>query len=111
MGKINIGAFTNKITFLKAINSKGEISQLNRQYVVLDSVFADVQVQPTSESIVEGNLIALEKIHVVTYSLPGVNTNCIIRWGSYDYNVSCIVYDKTRPFMELDAIKMLKDER
>ena len=84
MGKINIGAFTDKITFLKAINSKGEISQLNRQYVVLDSVFADVQVQPTSESIVEGNLIALEKIHVVTYSLPGVNTNCIIRWGSYD---------------------------
>ena len=111
MGKINIGAFTDKITFLKAINSKGEISQLNRQYVVLDSVFADVQVQPTSESIVEGNLIALEKIHVVTHSLPGVNTNCIIRWGSYDYNVSCIVYDKTRPFMELDAIKMLKDER
>ena len=111
MGKINIGAFTDKITFLKAINSKGEISQLNRQYVVLDSVFADVQVQPTSESIVEGNLIALEKIHVVTYRLPGVNTNCIIRWGSYDYNVSCIVYDKTRPFMELDAIKMLKDER
>ena len=111
MGKINIGAFTDKITFLKAIHSTGEISQLNRQYVVLDSVFADVQVQPTSESNVEGNLIALEKIHVVTYSLPGVNTNCIIRWGSYDYNVSCIVYDKTRPFMELDAIKMLKDER
>ena len=92
MGKINIGTFTDKITFLKAINSKGEISQLNRQYVVLDSVFADVQVQPTSESIVEGNLIALEKIHVVTYSLPGVNTNCIIRWGSYYHNFPIELY-------------------
>jgi len=87
MGKINIGAFTDKITFLKAINSKGEISQLNRQYVVLDSVFADVQVQPTSESIVEGNLIALEKIHVVTYSLPGVNTNC-----TFDGEVMIIMF-------------------
>ena len=100
MGKINIGAFTDRITFLKAINSKGEMAQLHKQYVV-----------PTNESIVEGNLIALEKIHVVTYTLPGVNTSCIIRWGSCDYNVSCIVHDKTRPFMELDAIKMLKDER
>ena len=88
MGKINIGAFTDRITFLKAINSKGEMAQLHKQYV-----------------------IALEKIHVVTYTLPGVNTSCIIRWGSCDYNVSCIVHDKTRPFMELDAIKMLKDER
>ena len=101
MGKINIGAFTDRITFLKAINSKGEMAQLHKQYVVLTTVFADV----------EGNLIALEKIHVVTYTLPGVNTSCIIRWGSCDYNVSCIVHDKTRPFMELDSIKMLKDER
>ena len=111
MGKINIGAFTDRITFLKAINSKGEMAQLHKQYVVLTTVFADVQELPTNESIVEGNLIALEKIHVVTYTLPGVNTSCIIRWGSCDYNVSCIVHDKTRPFMELDAIKMLKDER
>lgn len=111
MGKINMGAFTDRITFLKAINSKGEMAQLHKQYVVLTTVFADVQVLPTNESIVEGNLIALEKIHVVTYNLPGVNTSCIIRWGSCDYNVSCIVHDKTRPFMELDAIKMLKDER
>ena len=106
-----MGAFTDRITFLKAINSKGEMAQLHKQYVVLTTVFADVQVLPTNESIVEGNLIALETIHVVTYTLPGVNTSCIIRWGSCDYNVSCIVHDKTRPFMELDAIKMLKDER
>ena len=106
MGKINIGAFTDRITFLKAINSKGEMAQLHKQYVVLTTVFADVQVLPTNESIVEGNLIALEKIHVVTYTLPGVNTR-----GSYDYNISSVVYDRARPFMELDAIKMLKDER
>ena len=59
MGKINIGAFTDRITFLKAINSKGEMAQLHKQYVVLTTVFADVQVLPTNESIVEGNLIAL----------------------------------------------------
>ncbi|WP_455785302.1 hypothetical protein [Butyricimonas faecihominis] len=111
MGKINIGAFTDRITFLKAVNSKGQIAQLHKQYVVLTSVFANVQVLPTSESVVDGNLIALEKIHVETYTLSGINTNCIIRWGSYDYNISSVVYDRARPFMELDAIKMLNDER
>ena len=109
MGKINIGTFTDKIVFLKTINSKGELAQLRKNYVPVATVFADVQVQPTSEQIVDSNLVALEKVHVVAYALQGINTNCIIRWNGSDYNVSGIVYDKTKPFMELDAIKMLID--
>ncbi len=111
MGKVNIGAFMDKVVFLKAINSKGELAQLRKTYVPVATVFADVQVQPTNEQIVDGNLVALEKVHVVAYALPGVNTNSIIRWRGSDYNVSSIVYDKAKPFMEVDAIKMLADER
>lgn len=111
MGKINIGAFTDKIVFLKAINNKGEISQLRKQYVEIATVFADVQVQPTNETVMDRTLVALEKIHVVAYTLSGISTNCIIRYSGYDYNVSSVVYDKAKPFIELDAIKMLADER
>ena len=110
MGTINIGSFRHKVTLLKAINSKGSVSQLKKQYVPVSSVFADIQVQPTSESVIDGNLVFLEKIHVVMYLLREINTNCIIRWDGYDYNITSVVHDRVKPFMELDAIKMLADE-
>lgn len=94
MGTVNIGAFRHKITFLKAINRKGNVSQLQKTYVPVSSVFADVQVQPTIESVIEGNLVFLEKIHVVAYSSREINTNCVIRWDGSEYNVTSVIHDR-----------------